>query len=207
MEIDKDIDELCRHDVESVLIKVPYVLYSGMEIPVKESESERKFRFKQMTLKDSMETDRFSYNIVLNGIFDSSGTDYNLYRYLLLRRTLLSIDDKTFKRKNGWMEKEDWEVVRKMSGPIVLYALGKYEDSFVISDLERGKLEKESAILYGSKNGKILDPSPGLSMTCTLESLWDKFGLTKSDIENMPLKEYSKIKIILMKEAERMNNG
>jgi len=206
MEIDDVIDNICLLG-RNVKIEVPFVSYSGIEIPTKESLTKKIFIFKEFTLKDSLELDRLSYSIRnFNSFFDASFTDYNIYRYLMMRRTIISVGDKTFERQNGWMTKKDWDVFKTFPAPVLNYALSLYEDSFSMSEEEHKKLERETALLFGSKAGKVLDPSPGISMTFTLESLWDKFGLTKQDVENMPLKEYSKIKLILTKEAEKMRD-
>ncbi|MCK9154619.1 MAG: hypothetical protein M0P12_00745 [Paludibacteraceae bacterium] len=206
MEVDDIINGICKHG-DCVEIKFPFIIYSGIEIPAKESEKEKIFLFKEFTLKDSIELDKLSYSIKLtNGLYDASHTDYNIYRYLLLRRTVFSMDDKIFERENGWVSEKDWEILKSYPAPIINYALSLYEDSFSMSEEERKKMERETALLFGSKSGKVFDPSPGISSTFTLESLWDKFGLTKADIEKMTLKEYSKIKLILTKEAEKMRD-
>lgn len=204
-EADTAINDMTAYGKDAVVIRIPVVRYQNIILPASTSETISVFIFNRMNMEDELEISRYAYVFQKNAMgIDVSETDFNLYRYLTMRRMLVSIDDWECGRNAGWIVKEDWERVISMNGMLLNQALSAYENSQNLTDEESAILARQASIIFGSDNGKVMNPIHGLSLYCTLTAIWEKLGLGVDSLKAMRHDDYARIRSVMEKEAEAM---
>jgi hypothetical protein len=204
VDIDPVIDDVAEYGENNVVVRVPYLKYQNVLIPAKESSDVCMMVFRRMTVSDGLELERHAFLFRKNNEnIDISGIDHTLYRYLLLRRTLLRIDNEELPRRNGWVLGERWKGIKNMNGAILGYALSQYESLIFASNDEDMLLDRQAAILTGD-SGRVVNPCHGISLYCTLTSMWEKMGISADKTDQMRNDDYMKIRKVLMKESEAL---
>jgi hypothetical protein len=198
--VDDIINAECKYGSDTCLIKTHASLYQNILLPDSDGNIEIKAVFNKMTVHDSLTLDRLSYSKQDND--NISSIDYTVYRSLLLRRCLISLDENVFERKNGWIVEEDWNKIKNYNAMILNHIMYEFEMTTVLTEEEESQIERQSVALFGTDAGKVNNPNPSISMYCTLLSVWDKFGLNIETLKSMKNSDYLKIREIMSKEAE-----
>jgi len=191
-----------------VVLRIGVTKRGGVYMQDENGEETLTACFKKMTIDDNMAIERLSYEKKSNeNGMDISASNFLIYRTILLRRLLLSIDDFKPERKNGWIVEKDWNIIKNYNGMIVSHLVDEYEKSISVSDDDEKLLGRQSAVLFGVDNGKVSNPHPGISMYCTLGSIWEKFGIDVSKLGDMTFDKFLLIKQIMGSEAEQQRKN
>lgn len=189
---------------DCVVLRIGITNRNGVFLPDLNGEEILTACFKNMTIDDNFAIEKFSYERKSNSNgMDISASNFLTYKMLLLRRLLVSIDEFKPERKNGWIVEKDWNKIKAYNGMIISYLINEYEKTISVSDDDEKILERQSASLFGTDNGKVMNPHPGISMYCTLGSIWEKFGIDVSKLGDMTFDRFLMIKQIMGNEAEQ----
>jgi len=202
-----NIEQLINDETEygsCIVIRMNLSNKTGVWLPCSNGETEIIACFKKMTVEDNLiiESLSFENKTSKNGI-NISSSNYLIYKTLLIRRLLLKINDFVPERKNDWIIEKDWIRIKKCNAMILNTLINEYEVKLMKSEDDMKIVERQSSILFGSDNGRVLNPHPSISMYCMLGSIWEKFGLDISKLKNMSFDNYLCLKQIMSIETEQ----
>lgn len=106
----------------------------------------------------------------------------------------------------SFIEEYNKESLLKHTPMLIDCILDRYRETFEISEIEQEEMDKQSSIFF---NGKAVENScEGINLYCLYSSFWEKFGLNRNDLKELPYKEYLLLKYLLIKETEvkKVNN-
>lgn len=205
MKVDQIVDNEAQYGQDTVSVRVYVSPYQKTYLPVEEGGEAFECVFKAMTIDDGMALDKLAFTKkTTEKKIDISSVDYFTYRMLLLRKNLLVFGGFIPERNNGWIVKDSWEKIKKTNAMILNSILTEYELTTMMGEDEEALLDRQAGILFSTDNGKVMNPAPGVSMYCTLSSIWDKFGISLETLKYMRSSDYAKIRAVMSKESEIM---
>jgi hypothetical protein len=190
---------------DTIRVRVPVRQFGSFWLPAESSKEEVEAIFKAMSFGDNLVIEKAcTYRI------DNQQTrerrdevDINEMRRLIVKRNLLSwslpiqID-----RENGWMTAKCYQQVGKVPAPLLEALLDKYEERIQVSREDEELIHRQSAVLFSKNSRGVADACEAISLFCTLGNYWEKFGLDRFTILNLPYREYLMLKLMIGKEGE-----
>lgn len=116
----------------------------------------------------------------------------------LLKRWNLPIELK--RNANGELSDESYETVMRVHPSIMKYFMNRFEGTLFLSEEDRNKIAKQSAMLFHPKSKGVSNPHEAISMYCTFSGFWEKFGLNFFDMQRLPHDVYMKLKAVISTE-------
>jgi hypothetical protein len=204
-------EEIARREFElmvspdTVRVKVPVQQFGSFWLPVEKSDTEVEAIFKSMTFGDNLIIEKAcTYRI------DNKQTrerreevDINEMRRLIVKRNLLSWSlPIPIEREGGWMTQASYTRAGKVPAPLMDALLDRYEARIRITTEEEELIQRQCSILFSKNSRGIADACEAVSLYCTLGNYWEKFGLNRFTILNLPYREYLMLKMMVGKEGE-----
>lgn len=204
-------EEIARREFElmvspdTIRVKVAVQKFCSFWLPVETGKYEVEAVFKSMSFGDNLIIEKAcTYRI------DNKETrerreevDINEMRRLIVKRNLMSWSlPIPIERENGWMTQESYERVGKVSAPLLDSLLDHYEARVRISQDDEDLIHRQSSILFSKNSRGVSDACEAISLYCTLGNYWEKFGLDRFSIINLPYREYLMLKMMVGKEGE-----
>lgn len=193
---------------DKVRVRVRTSWRTGMCLPDKEGDSEEEAVFAVLTFGDNYAIEKAvtSEHEADDGRVKVMLADLNEYKRLLLKRTLLSwtLDVPVERDGHGWMTPGCYERVARLPAPLVEAFLRGFEESVEITDDEERLINRQCAILFSKSGHGVADACEAVSLFCTLGNYWEKFGLDKYKLPQMPYREYLMLRMMIGKEGEAM---
>jgi hypothetical protein len=206
--IDNSVSVESEYGKHFVEIIVPYSKIDNVLLPCENSETVARFIYKKKTIQDEKDIEKLSFIISQEeNKIDNSTICVHLYRRLTLRKCLFSIDDWLLNRNNGWIVKQDWDKVKKLSAPIVNSSLMLFDILTSLSEEEYDLIERQAVGLFASQSGSVLNPHPVVSSYCSLSSLWEKLGIDQAGIDRVLNKDFLGFRMITGAESDAMRRA
>jgi len=191
---------------DKVRVRIRTSWKSGMCLPDKEGEFDEEAVFAVLTFGDNYAIEKAvtSEHEEDGGRVKVMLADLNEYKRLLLKRTLLSwtLDVPIERDCNGWMTSGCYERVARLPAPLVEAFLRGFEESVEITDDEERTISRQCAILFSKSGRGVADACEAVSLFCTLGNYWEKFGLDKNKLPQLPYREYLMLRMMIGKEGE-----
>jgi hypothetical protein len=190
---------------DTVRVRVPVKQSGAFWLPVEDSEEVIEAVFKAMSFGDNLVIEKAcTYRI------DNKQTrerrdevDINEMRRLIVKRNLLSWTlPIPIERENDWMTEECYRRVGSVSAPLMEALLDRYEERIQVSKEDEELIHRQSAILFSKNSRGVADACEAVSLFCTLGNYWEKFGLDRFTILNLPYREYLMLKMMIGKEGD-----
>ena len=98
--------------------------------------------------------------------------------------------------------------VSLISAPLMEAFLSGFDRSTEITDEEERRIQRQCSILFSKNSRGVSDPCEAVSLFCSMENFWEKFGVGRGvPIHEMPFKEYIMLKMVIGKESEAMKHS
>lgn len=188
-----------------VRVKVGVSRVGNLCLPDSNSSDKEEAVFKVLTFGDNHILDKATrYEEVLG---DRRGittiTEPNEFRRLMVKKNLLDWSlDIPIERENGWMTTECYERVSRTAAPILDAFLSEFEAKSWITEDEEKTINRQSAILFSDSSRGVADACEAVSLFCTLGNYWEKFGLGRDELREIPYREYLLLKLMIGKESD-----
>lgn len=104
------------------------------------------------------------------------------------------------RNSNGSLSDESYEIVMRMYPNIIKYFINRFENTLFLSEEDRNKITKQSAILFHPKSKGVNNPHEAISMYCNFSGFWEKFGLNYFEMQRLPHDVYMKLKAVMSTE-------
>jgi hypothetical protein len=204
-------EEIARREFEllvspdTIRVKVPIQPFGPFWLPVEQSKDEVEALFRAMTFGDNLIIEKAcTYRINNKETRERRDeVDINEMRRLIVKRNLLSWSlPIPIERENGWMTAESYERVGKVPAPLMEAILDRYEERIQVSKEDEELIHRQSAVLFSKHGRGVADACEAVSLYCTLGNYWEKFGLDRFSITNLPYREYLMLKMMIGKEGE-----
>lgn len=204
-------EEIARREFElmtspdTIRVRVPVQKFQSFWLPADKSKDEVEAVFKTMTFGDNLIIEKAcTYRI------DNKETrerweevDINEIRRLIVKRNLLSWSlPIPIERENGWMTAASYSKASSIPAPLMEALIDQYEARVRISRDEEELIQRQCSILFSKNSRGVADACEAVSLYCTLGNYWEKFGLDRFTILNLPYREYLMLKMMVGKEGE-----
>ncbi len=210
-----DTEQLARREWEAmtepdkVRVKIRTSWKYGFCMPDRNGDEEEQALFRVLTFGDNHIIDKaVSYEMEVRGMgrqTSVTASDINEFRRLLVKKNLLGWTlDIPIERMDGWMTSDCYERVRNIPAPLMDAFLNEFEARCGIGENEEQKMMRQAAILFGKNSRGVADACEAVSLYCTLGNFWEKFGIGKRTLPDLPYREYLMLKVMVGKEAEAM---
>ena len=178
-------------------------------ICVHDDESDEKVwaRFRRMTYGDYWGMERPCTTVFNDGIRTKSYIDVYEMRLMILRRLLvdwsldigLEIDEET-----GWLTDSCFGRVKRVYPALLMAFLSRYEESVEVTADEERVMDRQSARLFAKNTKGVENPCEAVSLFCVLSNFWEKFGLNRFQIKDLPYREYLLLRFMMSKESDAL---
>lgn len=186
---------------ERVDVEVPVRWVGSFCVPCASSEEQVSASFLRMTYRDNQILSAMCEITVQGERGEQKETDYNRMRLLMVRRCLVEWSlGLPLDREDGWLTRESFERVLRLPAPLVDAFVFGYERHVGISDDEEATMTRQAAILFSPNTGGVTDACPAVSLFCNLGNFWDKFGLNRFELAELPYLEFVRLKMMISKE-------
>jgi hypothetical protein len=202
-----EFDNLLSDTIE---IKVNTIRLKNILIPNTDGDFIVRAIFKKMTCEDfwkiekkcSVEDEVSSpcLNTEKKSILKS--IDYQEFRLEIIRRMLQKISIFDLEYTEEGLKDSSFEKVKNLSAPLVQALFREYEVSYHLTEEEDETITKQSAILFSPHSRGVENACETISLYCTLGNFWEKFGLNRFSLKQLPYKEYLQLRIMMNKDAE-----
>ena len=195
-------------DLTKVTVKIRASWRGNLLLPDNDGDIEVKATFRTFTFGDNYAVEKATTKEIKVG--DSGQTvlasEPNEYRRLMLKKNLLDWSlPVPIEREDGWMTRECYEHIGSMPAPLMDALLDEFYRTTVLSEEEDNLIDRQCAILFSENSKGVANACEAVSMFCTLGTFWEKFGLNKDVLPEVPFKEYMMLKIMTRKEGESMS--
>ena len=204
-------EEIARREFEllvspdTIRVRVPVQQFGSFWLPSEISKDEVTAVFKAMSFGDNLIIEKAcTYRIDNKATHERrEEVDINEMRRLIVKRNLLSwslpiqID-----RESEWMTAASYDRVSRVPAPLMEALLDQYESRIRISREEEDLIQRQCSILFAKNSRGVGDACEAVSLYCTLGNYWEKFGLNRFTILNLPYREYLMLKMMVGKEGE-----
>lgn len=172
--------------------------------------------FKKMTCEDYWNIEHLCKVACFDEMHEEEGggakqlayTDYQEVKMLLLKRMLVYISIIDLKMsKNGEMTPHSFERVINLPSPLINAMLEEYETSMNIGADDLETIEKQARILFAKDSRGVENACEAVTLFCNLGNFWEKFGINRFDMKNMPYREYLMLKFMIGKESEGLQRS
>lgn len=183
---------------------------NGIVVPMKDGEEIVRAKFKIMTVEDNDVIVKISGHKVWNEMAGDFviEPERNMFSLLLLKRLLLDWNiDIPIERENGWLTEECWNRVKNVNALVITDLLDKYQDIINMTDKEEAVINKQSTVLFSTTSGGVYNACDAISMFCLLSSFWEKFGLDKDKIKQLPYRDFVSLRMIMKHENDAMKRN
>ena len=191
---------------DRVRVEVPVRVEQGLLLPDAKGERIERALFRAMTFGDNLVLERATtYEVpVAEGRKDvRHELDINEFRRLLLKRNLLEWTlPVPIEREDGWMTEGCYAQVGNVFGPLVDAFMDEFEKSIEITKDEEKRISRQAAILFSKDSKGVAEACEAVSLFCTLGNYWEKFGIDRGTLPDLPYREYLLLKIMIGKEGE-----
>ena len=190
---------------DTVRVKVPVRRFAAFWLPAEGGKETVEAIFRAMSFGDNLVIEKAcTYRI------DNKQTrerrdevDINEMRRLIVKRNLLSWSlPIPIEREGDWMTAESYRRVGSVAAPLMEALLDKYEERIQVSKEDEELIHRQSAVLFSKSSRGVADACEAISLYCTLGNYWEKFGLNRFSILNLPYREYLMLKMMIGKEGE-----
>jgi len=201
----RELDLVGPENVVRVRVKVRW--HGNLCVPDENGKDEEESVWKVLTYMDHWVMDKAcSYEAPRPDGKTQQETDYNEMRRLMVKRNLLSWSlDVPIVRSNGWMMTDCYDRVSRVFAPLMDAFISGFEDKSRITDKEEEEIEMQSAALFNAKGG-IANACEAVSLFCTLGNYWEKFGLDKGKLAEIPYREYVMLKMMITRESSSVKS-
>lgn len=192
-------------DPETVKVRVRVERIGQLVVPDARGSLEEQAIFKVFTFEDNHILERATrYEQPVGDRGDTaSATEPNEFRRLMVKRNLLDWSlDLPIERENGWMTPECYEKVSRVAAPLVDAFLREFETKSWVTEEDERLINRQSAILFSESSRGVADACEAVSLFCTLGNYWEKFGLNKDNLRQIPHREYLLLKLMIGREAD-----
>jgi len=204
-EIDARREYAALTEPDRVYVKVPVRWYSGFCLPVAKSDKFETAVFETLTFGTNLAIEKaVSYEVEgrIKGI-PIRATDVNEYRRLIVKKNLVSWSlNIPIERENGWLTPECYQQVSKVPAPLMEAFLDEFEESISITKKDEEIITRQASVLFGKDGKGVVDACEAVSLFCVLGNYWEKFGLNREMLPEVPLREYLLLKIMMGKEGD-----
>lgn len=130
--------------------------------------------------------------------------DYESMKEAMLRQMLVSwnLDIPLEFDERGWLTDDCFTRVCRLPAPLVEALLSEYEMKMKITDEEERKIDRQAAILFAKNSKGVSNACEAVSLFCTYGSFWEKFGLNRFQLSQLPYSEYLRLKIMVSKDNQ-----
>lgn len=194
-------------DLTRVTVRIRAARMGHFLIPREDGEEEVEAIFNTFTFGDNYVVEKAtSENIPIDGGRTSVVVaEPNEYRRLMLKKNLLWWSlPLEIEREDGWMTPECYARLGQYPGPLVEALVDEFYQTTIITKEEDDIIERQCALLFSDSSRGVSNACEAVSMFCTLGTFWEKFGLNKEDLPDVPFKEYLMLKIMTRKEGDSM---
>jgi|ETNvirnome_2_300_1030623.scaffolds.fasta_scaffold15734_2 hypothetical protein len=204
------VEELAKREMElleapdQVRLQVRVSCVRGFYLPDSDGDKEEAAVFKVLTFGDNTVMERVcAYQVPVGPGQNVTEYDVHEMRRLFVKRNLLEWSlPVPIERENGWMTKESYQRVSRVSAPLLEAFLDKFEDHMAITKTDEEKMSRQASVLFSKNSHGVADACEAVRMFCTLGNFWEKFGLTRHSIMDLPYREYVMLKMMMGKESE-----
>jgi len=190
---------------DTVRVKVKVSPFQSFHLPDDEGKDEIEAIFKVMSFGDNLIIEKAcTYRIDNRQTREHRDeVDINEMRRLIVKRNLLSWSlPIPLERENGWLTEESYQRVGSVPAPLMEAILDRYEERIQVSKEDEELIHRQSAILFSKNSRGVADACEAVSLYCTLGNYWEKFGLNRFTILNLPYREYLMLRMMIGKEGE-----
>ena len=200
---------------DEIRVRVKVSWDKGFCLPDENGEREEEAVFKTLTFGDNYAIEKAcAYTMPVakdselpDGMEMPMQTQHDIQemRRLFVRRNLLRWTlDIPIERVDGWMTSECYAMVSRISAPLMDAFLDGFEDRTIVTKEEEETINKQSLTLFSKHSRGVADACEAIRLFCTLGNFWEKFGLDRFDIPDLPYREYALLKMMTAKESEAM---
>jgi len=189
---------------DRVRVRVNVSCKWGFYLPDKEGEEEVEAVFKVLTFGDNMVIEKVcAYRVPVHRGQKVTEYDIQEMRRLFVKRNLLSWTlPVPVERENGWMTKESYQRVSRVAAPLLDTLIDQFEDHMAVTKEDEEQMSRQASVLFSKNSSGVTDACEGVRLFCTLGNFWEKFGLDRHSIMDLPYREYIILKMMQSKESE-----
>lgn len=153
--------------------------------------------YRQMELEASVEEQVSEREALLT-------VDYETMKESILRRMLVSwnLDVPLEFNERGWLTDDCFERICRFPAPLIEALLDEYESKLMISDEEEQKIDRQAAILFAKNSKGVSNACEAVSLFCTYSNFWEKFGLNRFQLAQLPYAEFLRLRIMVGKDNQ-----
>lgn len=192
---------------DAVRVHVPVERMGRLYLPRAEGEELIEAIFRVFSFGDNFSIERATVEKIPVGEMGGEilTHDPNEFRRLMLKKNLLAWSlDIPIERKNDWMTPECYARVGKVGAPLLDALLDEFQKTMSVTEDEDKMIDRQSSILFSENSSGVANACEAVNMYCTLGSFWEKFGLGRESLPDLPFREYMMLKIMMRKEGESM---
>lgn len=194
------------NEPDRVRVRVKVSWRNDICLPDLGGKSEEEAVFSVLTLGDHKAFEKaVSYEKDIgDGRTTTSVIEINEYKRLMVKRNLLAwtLDVPIERDKNGWMTPTCYERVSLISAPLMEAFLSGFEESTEVTEDEERRIQRQCSILFSKNSRGVSDPCEAVSLFCSMENFWEKFGLNRDMLPKIPFRDYLLLKEMISRESE-----
>lgn len=209
--VDNEFDEWKSLFSEDIEIRVNVKKINNILIPCLVGPYFVDFKFKKMTCKDHWNIEKICTRTAYDETKECEGgfplkidyVDYQEFKKEIICRMIKSISFYRLKfKKNGELTEKSKDYVLSLPAPLIQSVIEKYEKSVRLSEEEEETIIKQSIILFGKNSKGVENACEAVNLYCNIGNFWEKFGLNRFQIKDLPYKEYVMLKMMISKENQ-----
>lgn len=195
---------------KSVCISIPAVFHNGVCLPCPEGLGTVQAKFSRASCEEywGLESE-LTIRVELGGGRDvTSYVDIYELRRQFVRRFLRSWNLDvvlSFDNETGWLTDECFEEVCSLSGPLMMSLAAKYETDIFPDEGDQLEIEKQCAMLFSEHSSGVAEPCETIALYCVSSNFWDKFGLNRKDLRELPYREFLRLRMMVHRENSVMS--
>lgn len=209
MSLSTTVEEQARREMmtmeapDQVRVSIRVTWRHGLCLPSKEGREEQAV-FQVLTFGDNLVMEKVcAYQVPVGRGHMVTEYDVQEMRRLFVKRNLLEWTlPIPIERQDGWMTPEGYEKVSQIPGPLMEAFLDKFEDHMAITREEEEVINRQSSVLFSKNSSGVADACEAVRLFCTLGNFWEKFGLDRHSMMDLPYREYIMLKMMQGREAE-----
>ena len=200
-EIQREFSLLFTPEFVTVRVKVQW-LNDILCVPSVSGEEVVEAEFTPMTCGIYWEIEKESEYIVEYQKSEIPENDRQTMRTLYLQRGLKkwSLPVPLEFNDIGHLTEECMARVTSLPAPLITAILAKYEETMYIDSEEEVEISKQAARLFRKNSQGVENACEAVSLYCTLGNFWDKFGLNRFQLREIPYRDFMRLRLMVSKE-------
>jgi len=105
--------------------------------------------------------------------------------------------------ENDYLTEDCLKEVLHLPAPLVGVFVDKFIDTYTVSYDEQTEIDKQCASLFARNSRGVENACEAVTLFCVLGNMWEKFGINRFQLKNLPYKEYVMMRMVLSREIDK----